>query len=91
MCTFTTLKYAHKSGNGNNCQPLYREYMNGEEGVWGASATPEASGMKRRQIKWKLLLFYESDFFLLRPVYFVFSFNIAMLFIFSQIKKHVFF
>ena len=26
---------AHKSGNGNNCQPLYREYMKGEEGVWG--------------------------------------------------------
>ena len=29
---------AHKSGNGNNRQPLYREYMKGEEGVWGATA-----------------------------------------------------
>ena len=25
---------AYKSGNGNNCQPLYREYMKGEEGAW---------------------------------------------------------
>ena len=24
---------AHKCGNGNNCRPLYREYMKGEEGV----------------------------------------------------------
>ena len=24
---------AHKSGNGNNCQPLYKEYMKCEEGV----------------------------------------------------------
>ena len=30
-------------------------------------------------------------FFLLRPVYFLFSFNIAMLFILSQIKKRVYF
>ena len=29
---------AHKSRNGNNCQPSYRKYMKGEEGVWGASA-----------------------------------------------------
>ena len=33
--------------------------MKGEEGVWG----PEANRMKRSQIKWKLLLFDESDFF----------------------------
>ena len=45
-----------------------------------------AKGMIRRQIKWKLLLFYESDFFL-RPVFFLFSFNRAMLFILSQIKR----
>ena len=24
-------------GNGNNCQPLYRECTKGEEGVWGHS------------------------------------------------------
>ena len=42
-------------------------------------------------IKWKLFPFDESDFlFLLRQVYFLFSFKRAM-FIFSQIKKHVFF
>ena len=27
------LKSAHKGGNGNNCQAVYREYMKGEEGV----------------------------------------------------------
>ena len=58
--------------------------MKGEEGP------PEANGMKRSQIKWKLLLFDESDFFLLRPVYFLFSFYRAMLFILSQIKKCVY-
>ena len=56
----------------------------------GASP-PEANGMERSQIKWKLLLFDESDFFLLRPVNFLFCFNKAMLFILSQIKKHVIF
>ena len=66
--------------------------MKCEEGVWGGGASPlEANGMKRRQIKWKLLLFYESDFFLLRPVYFSFSFNRAMLSILSQIKNVYFF
>ena len=65
--------------------------MKGKEGVWGGASPPEANRMKRSQIKWKLLLFDESDFlFLLRPVYFLFSFNIAM-FILSQIKEHVFF
>ena len=65
--------------------------MKGEERVWGALAPPEANRMERSQIKWKLLLFDESDFlFLLRPVYFLFFFNRAM-FILSQIKKHVFF
>ena len=53
--------------------------MKGKEG--------EANGMKRSQIKWKLLLFDESDLFLFRPVYFLFSFNRAALFILSQIKK----
>ena len=32
------LKSAHKGGNGNNCQAVYREYMKGEKGVWGALA-----------------------------------------------------
>ena len=66
--------------------------MKGEEGARGASP-PEANGMKRSQIKWKLLLFDESDifFYLLRPVNFLFSFNRAMLFILSQIRKRVFF
>ena len=32
------LNSAHKGGNGNNCQAVYREYMKGEEGVWGALA-----------------------------------------------------
>ena len=64
--------------------------MKGEEGVWGASL-PEASRMKRRQIKWKLLLFYESDFFSFKTSLFLFSFNRAMLFILSQLKKCVFF
>ena len=62
--------------------------MKGEEGSGGRP--PEANRMKRSQIKWKLLLFDESDFlFLSRPVYFLFSFNRAM-FIFSQIKKRIF-
>ena len=30
------LKSAHKGGNGNNCQAVYREHKKGEEGVWGA-------------------------------------------------------
>ena len=50
----------------------------------GGASPPEANRMKRSQIKWKHLLFHESDFlFLLRPVYFLFSFNRAM-FILSQ-------
>ena len=50
--------------------------MKDEEGVWGGASPLEANGMKRMQIKWKLLLlFYESGFFLLRSVYFLFSFN----------------
>ena len=65
--------------------------MKGEEGVWGASAPPEASRMKRSQIKWKLLLFNESDFFF---IYFSILFNMfnnrAMLFVLLQIKKCVF-
>ena len=65
--------------------------MKGEEGGLGGASPPEANRMERSQIKWKLLLFDESDFlFLFRPVYFLFFFNRAM-FILSQIKKHVFF
>ena len=41
----------------------------------GGLAAPEANGMKISQIKWKLFLFGESDFFHLRPVYLLFSFN----------------
>ena len=51
------LKSAHKGGNGNNCQAVYREYMKGEEGVWGASAPQKPTECQRSQIKWKLLLF----------------------------------
>ena len=93
MCTFITLKKAHKSGNETNGQPLYREYMKGEEGSEGASPPlpPDANGMKRSQIKWKLLIFDESDFcFFLGQFTFLLSFNRAMLFIFSKIKKRVF-
>ena len=36
--------------------------MKGKGGSGGASP-PDANGMKRSQIKWKLLLFDESDFF----------------------------
>ena len=60
--------------------------MKGEEGVWGALA----NGMKRSQIKWKLLFFYESDLFSFEAsLFFLFFFNRAMSFILSQIKKHV--
>ena len=68
--------------------------MKGEEGVWEALAPPpppEANDMLRSQIKWKLLLFDESDFFSFEAVYFLFSFKRAILFILLQIKKHVFF
>ena len=46
MCVFSS----QKSGNGNNWQPFYRRYINGGEGVWGASPQ-EAKGIKRSQIK----------------------------------------
>ena len=49
----------------------------------------EANGMKRSHIKWKLLLFNESDFFSFEASLFFLSFNRAMLFILSQIKKRV--
>ena len=46
------LKSAHKGGNGNNCQAVYREYMKGEEGVWGGGASPpEANGMLKKPNK----------------------------------------
>ena len=43
------LKSAHKGGNGNNCQAVYREYMKGEEGVWGAS--PPRSQRNVKEVK----------------------------------------
>ena len=54
--------------------------MKGEEGVWGL-APPEAYGMNISQIKWKLLLSDESEFFfsfqaslfLIEPCYFFLS------------------
>ena len=64
--------------------------MKGEEGVWGHHPL-EVNGMKRSQIKWKLLFFDESDFFSFEASLFLFSFNRAKLFILSQIKKRVFF
>ena len=67
--------------------------MKGEEGVWGASppvAPPEANEMKRSQIKWKLLLFDESDFFLLRPVYF-YSLLIGPRYLFSRKSRNMYF
>ena len=45
------LKSAHKGGNGNNCQPLYSEYMKGEEGVWGALAPPPRSQRNVKEVK----------------------------------------
>ena len=38
--------------------------MKGEGGTGGGLAPPEANRMKRSQIKWKLLLFDESDVFI---------------------------
>ena len=65
--------------------------MKDEEGSGGASPS-EANRMKRSQIKLKLLLFDQSDFFFsLGQFIFYFFFNRAMLHILSQIKKHVFF
>ena len=65
-----------------------------KRGSGGASPPPppppaEANGMKRSQIKWKLLLFDESDYFFSFEAS-LFSFNRTMLFILSQIKKRVF-
>ena len=63
--------------------------MKGEEGVW---EPPRSQRYEKKSNKMEASLFDESDFFLLRPVYFfLFSFDVAMLFILSQIKKHVFF
>ena len=42
---------------------IIQRYMKDEEGDWWGTSPPEANGMKRSQIKWKLLLFDESDFF----------------------------
>ena len=59
----------------------------------GGTSPPEANGMKRSQIKWKLLLFDESEVFSFEAslfLFFLFSSNRAMLFILLQIKKRVF-
>ena len=48
---------------------------------------PRSKRNEKKSIKWKLLLFDESDFFLLRPIYFLFSFNTSMLFILSQSRN----
>ena len=51
--------------------------MKGEEGSGGlVPPPPEASGMKRSQTKWKLLLLFDvSDFFSFEASLFLFSFN----------------
>ena len=56
----------------------------------GGTSPPEAIRMERSQIKWKLLLFDESDFlFLLRPVYF-YSFLIEPC-LFSRKSRNMYF
>ena len=40
---------AHKNRNENNCQPLYREYMKGEEGGLVALAPPPPPPPPRSQ------------------------------------------
>ena len=42
------LKSAHKGGNGNNCQAVYREYIKGEDGMLKKSNKIEASPFQRR-------------------------------------------
>ena len=44
------LKSAHKGGNGNNCQAVYREYIKVKRGSGGASP-PEANGMLKNSNK----------------------------------------
>ena len=63
--------------------------MKGEEGVWGASP-PEANGMKRSQIKWKLLLFDESDFFSFVASLFFISLLIEPCYSFSHRSRNVY-
>ena len=55
-------------------EPIVSHYT---ENIWkvkrgsGGGASPlEANGMKRSQIKWKLILFDESDFFSFEACYF---------------------
>ena len=49
LCMFITSKSAHKVGNGINCQPVYKEYMKGEEGVWGRQ--PPRSQQNVKEVK----------------------------------------
>ena len=56
----------------------------------GGASPPDANGMKRSRMKWKLLLFDESDFFSFEASLFLFSFNKAMLFI-TRKSKNVYF
>ena len=90
-CVYVHLENKHTRVEMETIVSLYTENIRKLKRGSGGASPPEANGMERSQIKWKLLLFDESDFFLLRPVYFLFCFNKAMLFILSQIKKHVFF
>ena len=64
--------------------------MKGEEGSGGVSP-PEANRMKRRQIKWKLLLFYESDFFFFLGLLIFYSLLIEPCYLFSHKSRNVFF
>ena len=68
MFTFITFQYVHKNGNGNNCQPLYREYMKGEEGVWGAQP-PRSQRNEKKSNKMEASPFSIIRFFF-RSVYF---------------------
>ena len=55
--------------------------MKGEEG--------EANGMKRSQIKWKLLLFDESDFFFFLGQFIFYSLLIGPRYLFSRKSRNV--
>ena len=56
----------------------------------GGASPPEANGMKRSKIKWKLLLFDESDcFVLLRPVFY--SLLIEPCYLFSRKSRNVYY
>ena len=71
--------------------------MKGEEAVWGGgggggggSSPPEANRMKRSQIKWKLLLFDESDFYFFRGQFIFYSLLIDPC-LFSRKSRNMYF